>query len=113
MKLCPVVSAGLGALLAAGAGQFPGSAAVAGVLGRPELRVLRDDAGSVVVERHFGDPVSVLRRDVLEANLDEVLDVQALINADRRRRKDQRKQLREDRKAQPHGRVRPKPRREA
>jgi ribosome maturation factor RimP len=65
--------------------------------------------GAAVGERSYGEPVDLRRADVLEANLDEDLDAQALINADRRERKEQKKQLREERKAQPRGRVRPKP----
>ncbi len=66
------------------------------------------DAG----ERRYGDPVDLRRVDVLEANLDEDLDVQALINADRRERKEEKRKLREERKSQPRGRARPKPHRE-
>jgi ribosome maturation factor RimP len=84
----------------------------AGTLRVAPLAANEDEGGAqagAVGEDRYAEPVDLRRTDVLEANLDEDLDAQALINADRRRRKEEKKQLREERKAQPHGRVRPKP----
>lgn len=83
--------------------------------GEPEPAAVGDESAatpSPPVARRYGTPTPIRRRDVLEANLDEDLDVQALINADRRRHKEEKRQLREERKAKPRGRVRPKPHRE-
>jgi ribosome maturation factor RimP len=71
-----------------------------------------EDGSEAVGERRYGEPVDLRRDDVLEANIDEDLDVQALINAERRQRKEEKRKLREERKTQPRGRVRPKPHRE-
>jgi hypothetical protein len=71
-----------------------------------------EDGGEAAGERRYDEPVDLRRDDVLEANLDEDLDVQALINAERRQRKEEKRKLREERKTQPRGRVRPKPHRE-
>jgi ribosome maturation factor RimP len=60
----------------------------------------------------YGPPEVIARADVLEANLDTELDVQALINADRRRRKQQKRQARQQRQSQSSGRVRSKTRRD-
>lgn len=71
-----------------------------------------EDGGEAAGERRYDEPVDLRRDDVLEANIDEDLDVQALINAERRQRKEEKRKLREERKTQPRGRVRPKPHRE-
>jgi ribosome maturation factor RimP len=87
--------------------------AYAGTLRVAPLAASEDDGGAEAApERRYGDPVDLRRADVLEANLDEDLDVQTLINADRRERKEEKRKLREERKAMPRGRVRPKPQRE-
>ncbi len=89
--------------------------AYAGTLRVAPLAANEDEGGAearTAGERPYGEPVDLRRADVLEANLDEDLDVQALINADRRRRKEEKRQLREERKTQSRGRVRPKPQRE-
>jgi len=70
------------------------------------------DGSEAAGERRYDEPVDLRRDDVLEANIDEDLDVQALINAERRQRKEEKRKLREERKTQPRGRVRPKPHRE-
>lgn len=71
-----------------------------------------EDGSEAAGERRYDEPVDLRRDDVLEANIDEDLDVQALINAERRQRKEEKRKLREERKTQPRGRVRPKPHRE-
>ncbi len=88
--------------------------AYAGTLRVAPLAANEDEGGAeagAAGERRYGEPVDLRRADVLEANLDEDLDVQALINADRRERKEEKRKLREERKAMPRGRVRPKPQR--
>jgi ribosome maturation factor RimP len=90
--------------------------AYAGTLRVSPLAAGGEDGAAPVAEeggeRRYGEPVDLRRADVLEANLDEDLDVQALINAERRDRKEEKKKLREERKTQPRGRQRPKPHRE-
>ena len=60
-----------------------------------------DDHGLVLApETPEGEPRRVERASLREANLDPVFDAQALVNADRRRRKDERKEARETRREQ-------------
>ncbi len=78
----------------------PGSRRVRGILQEldGDILVVASSPGDEAASEESSEEIRVPLRKVLEGNLDPVFDAQALINADRRRRKDEKRTKRQAKK---------------